>query len=190
MMMTFRALAAIGAAALLASACTGEVMTSQLHRPNSDSFFRYSAGRGEMLAVIVGNPFPVSKDVLDRVVTDAMEGNHNGPMTRFSTNPGPAADRHQRVVVAFDTPDNMHGRTLCGDPAAIPTNAPEAGKIRAGVAFCVESDLYSEVNIHIPAVSSPADPRFRRMVASAMWELIPSRDPLSDDNDICFGPGC
>ena len=189
-MAALRPMAAVAVAALLVPACTGEIMTSQLHRPNSDGFFRYSAGRGEMLAVIVGNPFPVSKDVLDQAVTDAMLGNHNGPMTRFSTDPGPAADRNQRVVVAFDTPGNMHGRTLCGDPAAIPTTAPESSKTRASVAFCVESDLYSEVKIHIPAVGSPADPRFRGMIASAMWELIPSRDPLSDNNNMCFGPGC
>jgi hypothetical protein len=189
-MMAFRPLAALAVAAFLASACTGEIMTSELHRANSDSFFRYGAGRGEMLAVVVGNPFPVAKDVLDRAVTDAMQGNHNGPMTQFSTNPGPKADRNQRVVVAFNTPKTMHPRMLCGNPAAIPTGAQEAGKLHADVAFCVESDLYSDVNISIPAVASPNDPRFRHMIASAMWELIPTRDPLSSDNDECFGPSC
>ncbi len=188
--MALRPMAALAAVAVVATACTGEIMTSELHRPNSDSFFRYSAGRGEMLAVVVGNPFPVSKDVLDRVVTDAMLGNHNGPMTQFSTNPGPKADHNQRVVVAFNTPTAMHPRSLCGNPTAIPTAAAEAGKLRAEVAFCVESDLYSDVDISIPAVSSPNDPRFRHMIASAMWELIPTRDPLSSSNDDCFGPGC
>lgn len=189
-MMAFRPMAAVAAAALVVSACTGEIMTSQLYRANSDGFFRYGAGRGEMLAVVIGNPFPISKDVLDHAVTDAMQGNHNGPMTRFSTDPGPKADRNQRVVVAFNTPTAMHPRTLCGNPAAIPTTAPVADKLRAEVAFCVESDLYSDVNISIPAVASPNDPRFRHMIASAMWELIPTRDPLSDNNDNCFGSDC
>ncbi len=140
-MMALRPMVALAAAALVASACTGEIMTSELHRANSDGFFRYSAGRGEMLAVVVGNPFSISKDILDRAVTDAMQGNHNGPMTRFSTNPGPKADRNQRVVVAFNTPTAMHPRSLCGNPAAIPTAAPAAAKLRAEVAFCVESDF-------------------------------------------------
>lgn len=188
-MMAFRPLAAV-AVAFLASACTGEVMYTQLYRANSDSFFTYGASRGEMLAVVAGNPFPVAKDVLERAVTDAMQGSHHGPMTHFSTNPGPSADRNSRVVVAFNTPKAMHARTLCENPAAIPTAGQEPGKLRADVAFCVESEIYSNVNISMPAVGSPNDPKFRHMIASAMWSLIPSRDPLSDDNNECFGPGC
>lgn len=183
-------LAALAAAAVVTGACTGEIMTSNLYRANSDSFFRYGASRGEMLAVVVGNPFPVPKAILDRSVTESMQRNHHGPMTVFSTDPGPRADRNFRVVVAFDTPNAMHPRVLCGDPAAVPSRERDGKRIEADVAFCVESDLYSNVDISIPEAESPADPRFRHMIASAMWALIPSRDPLSDNNDECFGPGC
>lgn len=189
-MVAFRPLAALAAAAFLANACTGEIMNSQLYRANSDSFFGYGASRGEMLAVVAGNPFPVAKDVLEQAVTDAMQGNHHGPMTHFSANPGPGVDRNSRVVVAFNTPKAMHPRTLCENPAAVPSTGQEPGKLHADVAFCVESDLYSNVNVSIPAVDSPNDPRFRHMIASAMWSLIPARDPMSDDNDECFGPNC
>lgn len=189
-MMAFRPLAALTAVAFLASACTGEIMNSQLYRANSDSFFAYGASRGEMLAVVAGNPFPVSKDVLEQAVTDAMQGNHYGPITHFSANPGPGADRNSRVVVAFNTPKAMHPHKLCENPTAVPSTGQEPGKLHADVAFCVESDLYSNVNVSIPAVDSPNDPRFRNMIASAMWSLIPARDPLSSSNDECFGPGC
>jgi len=190
-MSMFRSMAAVAVAGLVATACTGEIMMNRLHRPASDSFFQYAAGKGEMLAVVVNNPFPVSRELLDRAVTDAMRRNHHGPMTHFSTDPGPAAERNIRVVVAFNTAPMMLARTLCGDVAAVPVAGPAGDRLRTDVAFCVESDLYSHVDISIPTVQTPDDPRFRRMIASAMWALIPARDPLSsDDDDFCVGAGC
>lgn len=60
-----RSAVAAALAALAVGACSGEVMTNRLHRASSDSFFTYGAAAGEMLAVIVGNPFPVSRTALD-----------------------------------------------------------------------------------------------------------------------------
>lgn len=189
-MTTFRPLAALVAVALATSACSGEIMTSQLHRANSDGFFSYGAGTGEMWTVVVGNPFPVSKDTLDQIVTQALEKNHNGPMTHFTTTPSKPGNDNIRVVVALNTPPSMdNGRTLCGDPAAIPTGST-GERLRATVGFCIDSDLYSSVNISTPAVASPADPAFKHMIASAMWQLIPARDPLSTDEGVCPGFGC
>lgn len=189
-MTMFRPLAALAAVALVTSACSGEMMTSELHRANSDSFFQYAASAGEMKTVVVGNPFPVSQDQFDKVVTQAMQGNHNGPMTHFTTAPGPKAYANMRVVVAFNTPSMMNAtRALCGDPSAIPTG-PSGDRLHATVGFCMDSDLYSSVNISMPTVPSPSNPAFSHMIASAMWQLIPSRDPLSSDDGICVGTGC
>lgn len=189
-MTMFRPLAALATVALATSACSGEIMTSQLHRANSDSFFRYAASAGEMRTVVVGNPFPVSQATLDQIVTQAMEHNHNGPPTRFTTTPGPQAHANMRVVVAFDPPSTMDNvRVLCGDPAAIPTSHPSGDRLQATVGFCMDSDLFSSVNISMPKVASPSDPAFTHMIASAMWQLIPSRDPLST-GDSCNGLIC
>lgn len=185
-----RSLTAVVAVALAVGACTGEVMTSRLHRANSDTFFTYGAAKGDMLAVIAGNPFPVSRAALDQAVVEAMRNHHNGPMTRFSTSSGPAAVRDYRVVVAFDTSPAMDTSVLCGRPEAIPTGHPTAGRLRAEMAFCVGSDLYTSVDIGIPAVATPDDPAFKHMIASAMWQLIPARDPLSADEGVCPGIGC
>lgn len=188
-MTMFRPMAALAAVALVTSACSGEIMTSQLHRANTDSFFRYGASAGEMKTVVVGNPFPVSQDVLDKVVTQAMQNNHNGPMTHFTTKPGPKAYSNFRVVVAFNTPQTMDARDLCGAPADIPTGA-SGSRLKAEVGFCMDSDLYSSVNISIPTVKSPTNPEFRHMIASAMWRLIPSYDPLSHGESECGGVAC
>lgn len=186
-----RSVLVLAAVALLVGGCSGEVMTNRLHLANSDTFFRYGASVDEMLAVIVGNPFPASsRKELDKAVTDAMQNNHNGPMTHFTTNPGPSAHLDYRIVVAFDTPSSMMASALCGNPDSIPTGHRRADRLQAEIGFCVASDLYSSVDISIPAVASPDDPAFRHMIASAMWNLIPVRDPLSSDEGVCVGGGC
>ena len=185
-----RPVVVLAAVALMTGACSGEIMTSRLHLANSDSFFQYGASPGEMLTIVVGNPFSVSRDVLDRAVTGAMQNNHNGPMTHFTTTPGAKAHLDYRIVIAFGTPPSMEASTLCGNPDAIPTGRRPADRLQAEVGFCGASDLYSSVNISMPAVASPNDPAFRHMIASAMWQLIPSRDPLSNDEGSCLGSGC
>lgn len=119
-----------------------------------------------------------------------MRNHHNGPMTRFSTSPGPAARRDFRVVVAFDTPAAMEAAILCGRADAIPAGRPAAGRLRAELAFCVGPDIYTSVDTSIPAVASPDEPAFRHMIADAMWQLIPARDPLSHEEGTCLGTGC
>ena len=190
-MAMFRPLAALAAVALVTSACSGEIMTSELHRANSDSFFQYAASAGEMKAVVVGNPFPVSQDLLDKVVTQAMQDNHNGPRTHFTTTPGPKAYSNMRVVVAFNIPSKVDAtRVLCGNPSAIPTGPSSGDRLHATVGFCMDSDLYSSVNISSPTVQSPSNPAFSHMIASAMWQLIPAYDPLSHSGNDCIGSSC
>jgi len=65
-------MASLGLGALVLSGCSGTVMQSQVGRPGADRYFQYGAAPGEMLAVVVGNPFPVSKQVVDQAVVDAM----------------------------------------------------------------------------------------------------------------------
>lgn len=186
-----RSVLVLVAVALLAGGCSGEVMRSQLHLANSDTFFRYGASADDMLTVIVGTPFPASsRKELDKAVTDAMQYHHNGPMTHFTTNPGPNAHLDYRIVVAFNTPSTMMASALCGDPDSVPTGYQHAGRLQAEIGFCVASDLYSSVDVSIPAVASPDDPAFRHMIANAMWALIPARDPLSSDEGYCVGPNC
>jgi len=184
-----RRLAIVVLPALVLGACSGEIMQTRYLRSASNSFFQYGAGRGDMLAVVIGNPFPLPKEAVDRAVTDAMYRNHYGPVTRFSTDPGPAADRNLRVVLAFNPPAGLDNDRLCDDPAAV-TPGATGERLRAVVGFCVEKALYTVTDISIPAVESPKDPRFRHMIASAMWDLVPSWDPLSQGENVCIGADC
>lgn len=190
-MITFRPLVVMAAVALLTTACSNEISMWWPYHSNLNDSFQYGASPGEMKAVVVGNPFPVSKPALDKIVVAAMQNNHTGPMTHFTTTPGPKAFSSYRIVVALNTPLAMSDYVLCGNPSAIPTNRKPGDRLHARVAFCVGSDLYSTVHISIPTVHSPADPRFSHMIASAMWQLLPTLNPQdSESNNLCTGTNC
>ena len=186
---TARSLVGLMAGAVLLVGCTGEIMQSRIERPAALQYFQYAATPGETRAVVIGNPFPaVSKQVVDQAVVDAMQRNHNGPMTHFTTEPGPDAHPNFRIVMAFNTPAGFHDEALCRDPNAIPSG-PSGQRIQVRAGFCVADRLYSRVRVSAPVMASPDDPRFAHMIRSAMWELVPTDDPF-DKEDVCTFPPC
>jgi len=187
--LSLRQVLVLGIGFLSLTACTGEVMQSRVDRPGVQTYFAQGASAGEMLTVVSGNPFPVSKAQLEQAVTEAMQGNHRGPRTHFSTQPGPEARRNHRIVMAFNTPKSFHIDNLCGTAANIPSE-PAGEKLTLSAGYCVGDALYSHAKVSIPEPPSPNDPRFQHMVASAMWELVPSTDPFDDDDSSCVLPNC
>lgn len=184
-MIRFRQLAVVGMAALTLGACTQEIMTSHIWRPSTNTYFTAAAAPGPMLAVVVGNPFPrVSKATLDDTVIAAITNNHAGPQTTFVTRPDLAKVPDERIVVAFNIPRSVLPDRICGDTATLPSEPASNGRTRVLAGFCVGKALYSNATVSIPAVTSPSDPRFSHMLASAMWELVPTHDPF-EENDSC-----
>ncbi len=92
--------------------------------------------------------------------------------------------------MAFNQPQAFHADNLCGDAASIPTGQT-GEQLRLTAGYCVGDSLYSHAKVRMPAsqAQSPEDPRFRHMIASAMWELVPEKDPF-DDDDRCILPNC
>jgi hypothetical protein len=174
---------AVPALLLGLGACSGGILmqssSDALFTPGVASTFAYAAADRDMTTVIVGNPFQLSKDTVERAVTDAMQGNHFGPRTRFTTTPGPDARGRFRIVMLFDGPVAIPDDRLCEDPAALPPPAPR-DRIQLVTAFCAGDDMMSWVQAFAPRGASPDDPVFRSMVRSSMWQLIPPADTQSD----------
>lgn len=139
------------------------------------STFTYAAAPGEMRTVIVGNPFEIPQADLDRIVTSAMDGNHYGPPTTFTTQPGEAARPSYRIVMMFDPPEDMSREQICAPASQL---KPQPGGERLGLlsGFCARNDLMSWVAASISRPSSADDPTFRDMIVTGMFNLIPSRD--------------
>lgn len=168
---------------LLLNGCAGVVRSTSSQdisfRSGVLSTFAYAAADGATNTVVIGNPFDIPKSALDRVVTDAMQGNHYGPRTTFTTTPSPDARPQFRIVMMFDRPRGMDRQQLCG-PRENLTPEPRGDRLRLATAFCARNQLLSWVDSSIARPVSADDAAFRRMIANATFNLIPSRDHDSD----------
>lgn len=152
------------------------------------STFAYAAAPGEMRTVVIGNPFTIPKAELDRIVTAAMDGNHFGPPTTFTTEPSDQARASYRIVMLFDPPRAMDRQQVCAPAAQLEPrrDASQAGtqgpdpELRLLTGFCAQNQLLSWVTSSMNRPASPDDPAFRNMIANATFTLIPSRDQEPD----------
>lgn len=165
---------------LVLNGCAGAVRSTSsqdvLFRSGVLSTFAYAAADGEMNTVIIGNPFDMPKDALDRVVTDAMQGNHYGPRTTFTTTPSPDARPQFRIVMMFDRPRGLDRQQLCGPRENLTPEPRGDDRLRLATAFCARNQLLSWVDSSIARPVSADDAAFRRMIANGTFNLIPSRD--------------
>ena len=167
------------AGVLVLNACAGVVQSTASQdvafRTGVLSTFAYAAAVGEMNTVIVGNPFNLPEGQLDRAVTEAMQGNHYGPRTTFTTTPSADARSQYRIVMMFDRPRAQQRQQVCGPRESL-IPEPDAARLRLTTAFCARNQLLSWVESSIARPGSPDEPSFRRMIASATFNLIPARD--------------
>lgn len=178
----FRKLVLVGAAmncVLVLNACAGAVQSTSSQdislRTGVLSTFAYAAAEGEMNTVVIGNPFDIPKDALERIITETMQGNHYGPRTTFTTTPSADARADYRIVMMFDRPRAMNRQELCGSKAQLEPE-PRGDRLRLATAFCARNQLLSWVDSSIASPASPDDPAFRKMIANAIFNLIPWRD--------------
>ncbi len=182
--MTHSTLAAL-AAALFIAACGTQIYDVQFlageYGDSERSAFRYAGADRDFETVIIGNPFDVPKLVTDRAVIDAMQGRDKGMNTRFSTAPRNPY-RPFRIVMAFN-PDPANGiRALCHDPAAVGSGAG-GDRLVLAAAFCYGRKLEFSVGSSMPAMASPHDPGFRRMVGRLLYHFVPYESMIDDEPD-------
>lgn len=168
----------LGGCAYQYHVASGEAVQPLYHRSGIPSTFAYAGGR-DFKTVVVGNPFPIDTDTLERVVTGAMQGSYFGPRVNFTTKPSDNARPGYRIVVFFDPPLASPGDTLCGDLGRLVPQRPDSRqRIGLHAGFCVGDQLQSEVKGSMRAVALPDDPAFQRFVGGVMLSLIPAYDPF------------
>jgi len=181
--------ALVAAALLVGAGCTSTVVTQdQVHHVGVMSKFTYAAADRDMTTVIIGNPFDAEKAAVESVIVGAMQGNHHGPPTHFTTRPSDNARPLFRVVMMFDPPPTMDSSRLCREPLEPDQGEASRDRLVLLTGFCVGDELQSEVYAAAPRVQSVDDPFVRDMVTSSMWQLIPLKDPFEDSN--CRPPQC
>ncbi len=169
--------------AWLAACGPGAVTTTYVNYDTvySPSWFNYAAGGRDLRVVIRGNPTQAPQEEFDRAVIAAMQDKNWGARTNFTTQPSESAREHYRVVLLFGGERFAGGYTLCADPDGVDLSRNGSG-LRLQAAFCIEEKPLTELQVAVNDVTSPSDPRLRRMVAAAVIELFPLTDFTRDDD--------
>lgn len=177
-------LAIAGTLSILAG-CSGDnvALQSYYNYPAYDyaNFSLYHAGR-DTRVIVHGNPFGMDRTAFAKAVTDAMQGANIGRPTRFTTTPGPSAEKNLWVVMAFNTGNTIYG--LCG-PRDYPSEQGGRGSegLLLRAAWCFDGRQDSWVEARISGARGTGDPRFRALVRQTVLNLFVPQRRFRDRND-------
>ena len=135
---------------------------------SSAEFFAAADGR-DLRTAVLGNPFGTPG--FDQAVTALMTGTPVGPKTRFTTTPGPSANRDYSVTVVFNPSPDILAVDLCNVPS-LPTAATKR-PIVARAAFCAAGGEASAVSGYLDQATGPEDPKFADLIRDMTLQLFP-----------------
>ncbi|UCH75606.1 MAG: hypothetical protein JSU82_07185 [Rhodospirillales bacterium] len=160
--------------ALAGCASSGVTLSQQAVRAaySPGQFALASAGR-DTRVVIIGNPFGGDQGAFEVAVTDAMQGQHFGQPTNFTTTPGEDARLTHRVVFLFDPATAVNPARLCRPEMTEVATAPDANRITLFAAFCLEERLLTHIVGRAPTAANARDPAFRDLVGQVTNGLFP-----------------
>ncbi len=159
---------------LVLGACSSgaiKTVASQTGRYSFGEFIYLTNGR-DTRVVVRGNPFNMDRKAFEKAVTDAMQGQHWGPRTHFTTGPSETARKDIKVVMLFHGSETVLADELCASPEKF-------GSVNGGdglhltAAFCSGSVAWTEVFARAGPVTGTQDPGFARLVARTTLELFP-----------------
>ena len=172
--------------ALLLSACVsatgGAVILT--HDYISYSYYGaelgYAADKGGMPTAVFGNPFAVDKAAFDRAVTDAMYRKNPGIAVRFSTEIDDPQRWLYRVIMYFDPPIGISGKTACNPDATLQFVPQKGDRLVLLAALCRGNKSLSEIRGTTSRGSGPDDPHFRTLITHVVLNMFPTRNPNLD----------
>ena len=168
--MTIRLRNVVVASALAASGCSGPRVVIEDVNPlySRTEFFAAADGR-DLRTIVLGNPFGAS--TFDGAVTEIMTTTPVGPRTRFTTTPGPSANRDYSVAVAFNPSPDVLAVNLC-NVQSLPTAAAQR-PIVVRAAFCAGGGEASAVSGYLDQATGPGDPKFVDLIRNLTLQLFP-----------------
>ncbi|MFQ6024780.1 MAG: hypothetical protein ACE5NW_18870, partial [Acidiferrobacterales bacterium] len=144
---------------------------SQTSSYSFGEFVYLTSGR-DTRVVVRGNPFNMDRKAFEKAVTDAMQGQHWGPRTHFTTGPSETARKDIRVVMLFNGPKTVLTGDLCKAPEKFGSVKGGDG-LRVRAAYCNKDVPLTEVNAWTDPVAGTKAPNFARLVIRTTRELFP-----------------
>jgi hypothetical protein len=149
----------------------------------------YAATHGGMLTQVVGNPFDVPKEDLERSITQVMAHSHFGPRVAFVTTPPADFVSPYRVILLFDNVQFHTTQKLCGQsPDSFEPHSN--GTLRIHAALCADKQPLTSLSGSIDGASGPDDPLFHKLIGQITTNLMPPFNPdRSNGGDSMVFPG-
>ena len=178
-----RAALIIPGAAMALAACAGFDRISYYDRVAlyTPSLVSYASKSGEMPVEIAGNPFAAATDA--EIIAGALQLPAHFSPARLTTRPGPGTASNVRLVMAFNaTAPGAAESALCNNLRTLPVRTGGA-ETRVSMALCASDRPAAWLVAEGPVGDGPRDPRFQRLMASALQTLLPLATGDSRDRD-------
>ncbi len=169
--------------------CAGAVSTVASTGSTLYSFgeFVHASGGRDTIVVVRGNPFEMDQKAFEKAMTDAMQGQHFGPRTNFTTAPTENAKKEFRVVILFNGSQTVLADNLCKAPEKYGSQKDAKG-LRVLATYCWEDESLTEVNGWAGAVAGADSAVFAELIGQTTLELFPTRNENDDDDGDCRPP--
>jgi len=139
-----------------------------------------AAGGGDrqLKVVVMGNPFGVPQDDLERAMIKSMQGRTFGVPVNFATAPtNTDPSRDFRVVVAFNPDGVRDPGKLCEAESDLASVANNAGVVTLMGAFCSTDSYLSHAIARASDVDGINSEKFDSLVAQLTLSLFPDENP-------------
>lgn len=113
-------------------------------------FFAHAASHGGIAVMVVGEPYPNKRDLVAGAIVAAFERTFKSLGTPFRI-AEPSADPVSKIVVLFDTANNISAQTVCADPSKIASRKPGTG-LRTSVRALYRRALFRVYDVVLRAV--------------------------------------
>ncbi len=170
---------------LVLGGCSGGAVKSVSDHAGiyTHGLFVYLTSGRDTRVVVRGNPFNMDRKAFEKAVTAAMQGQHWGPRTHFTTGPSETARKDIRVVMLFHGSKTVLAHELCEAPEKFGP-VQDGNVLHVTAAFCSDGFALTEVYAWAGSVPNVNSPTFARLVAQTTIELFPLvRDDMLDDDD-------
>ncbi len=159
---------------LVLGGCSGGAVMSVSDHASIYTFgdFVYLTSGRDTRVVVRGNPFNMDQKAFANAVTDAMQGQHFGPRTNFTTGPSETARTDIRVVMLFHGSETVLAHELCEAPEKFGP-VQDGNVLHVTAAFCSDGFPLTEVYAWAGSVSDVNSPTFVRLVAQTTMDLFP-----------------
>lgn len=170
-------LAAFGAVTSALAGCVIGAPRTTYHVDHPFQFLAYAASKGIVPVMVVGEPYPGRRELVENVVVQAFSRTFPsfGDVFRAME---PTAGEGTKIVVVFNAPRVPLARVVCADPTRIQTRESGQSRIWVAAIYCGDGP-YSEYSMSFPTPQSPEDPKFAEMMGQLAYFTIP-REPDPD----------